>query len=283
MSNAAAAARTHAGGVLHRHADFESQFITPRHVEVWTPPGYTPAAAPYPVLYMHDGQNLFDPAEAYIDVTWGVAEAVGQLMAAGLTAGVIVVGIWCTLERRREYMPRQPLIEPAGRRLADRFSRAYGGLPQSDEYLRFIVEELKPFVDEKYRTCADPSHTFVMGSSLGGLMSLYALCRYPHIFGAAACLSTHWPVGGQYIVDWFGANLPRPGAHRLYFDFGTDTLDAPYAPYQQRMDQWLAQAGYTAGRDWLTRKFDGAEHSERAWRARVAEPLQFLLRADRSS
>jgi predicted alpha/beta superfamily hydrolase len=269
----------HAGGVLHRYADFVSQHIAPRHVEVWTPPGYAQSTARYPVLYMHDGQNLFNPAEAYIGVTWGVAEAIGQLMAAGLIDGVIVVGIWCTLERRREYMPYQPLIEPVGRRLADRFTRAYGGLPQSDEYLRFIVAELKPFIDEKYRTRAEQPHTFVMGSSLGGLMSLYALCRYPHIFGSAACLSTHWPIGGPLLIDWFGANLPRAGAHRLYFDFGTDTLDAPYAPYQQRMDERLARAGYTAGRDWLTRKFDGAEHSERAWRARVAEPLQFLLHA----
>ncbi len=279
MSDSGPLAIAHADGVLHRHADFASQHIAPRHVEVWTPPGYAQSTARYPVLYMHDGQNLFDPTQAYIGVTWGVAEAIGQLMAAGTIAGVIVVGIWCTLERRREYMPCQPLIEPAGRRLADRFVRAYGGLPQSDDYLRFIVEELKPFIDEKYRTCAEQPHTFVMGSSLGGLMSLYALCRYPHIFGGAACLSTHWPIGGTLLIDWFGANLPRPGAHRLYFDFGTDTLDAPYAPYQQRMDERLAQAGYAPGRDWQTRKFDGAEHSERAWRARVAEPLQFLLRA----
>lgn len=279
MSDSGPLTIAHADGVLHRHADFASQHIAPRHVEVWTPPGYAQSTARYPVLYMHDGQNLFDPTQAYIGVTWGVAEAIGQLMAAGTIAGVIVVGIWCTLERRREYMPCQPLIEPAGRRLADRFVRAYGGLPQSDDYLRFIVEELKPFIDEKYRTCAEQPHTFVMGSSLGGLMSLYALCRYPHIFGGAACLSTHWPIGGTLLIDWFGANLPRPGAHRLYFDFGTDTLDAPYAPYQQRMDERLAQAGYVPGRDWLTCKFDGAEHSERAWRARVAEPLQFLLRA----
>ncbi|MDS4070808.1 MAG: alpha/beta hydrolase, partial [Candidatus Competibacter sp.] len=77
--------------------------------------------------------------------------------------------------------------------------------------------------------------------------------------------------------DSLGAMLPKAGRHRLYFDFGTETLDVAYEPYQQRMDEWVRRAGYQAGRDWLTRRFDGAEHSERAWRARVHIPLAFLL------
>lgn len=267
------------GGALHRYENFPSRHIAPRHVDVWLPPGYDQNAARYPVIYLHDGQNLFDPALAYIGVTWGVDEALARLMAAGRIVGAIAVGVWCIEARRREYMPRRPLIEPAGRQLADRFERAYGGLPDSDNYLRFIVDELKPVIDATYRTRADQPHTFVMGSSMGGLISLYALCQYPHVFGGAGCLSTHWPIGGLTLIDWFGSALPRAGRHCLYFDFGTETLDAPYEPYQRQMDDRVLKAGYAAGRDWLTRKFDGAEHSERAWRARLDEPLRFLLPA----
>jgi len=267
------------GGTLHRYENFPSGHVAPRHVDVWLPPGYDQNAARYPVIYFHDGQNLFDPALAYIGVTWGVDEALARLMAAGQIDGAIAVGVWCIEARRREYMPRQPLLQPAGRQLADRFGRAYGGLPDSDNYLRFIVDELKPVIDAAYRTRADQPHTFVMGSSMGGLISLYALCQYPHVFGGAGCLSTHWPIGGLALINWFGSALPRAGRHRLYFDFGTETLDAPYEPYQRQMDDRVLKAGYAAGRDWLTRKFDGAEHSERAWRARLDEPLRFLLPA----
>ncbi|HYF63383.1 MAG TPA: alpha/beta hydrolase-fold protein, partial [Herpetosiphonaceae bacterium] len=120
-------------------------------------------------------------------------------------------------------------------------------------------------------------HTFVMGSSMGGLISLYALCQHPQVFGAAACVSTHWPIGGAPLVAAMAAALPPPGDHRLYFDYGTATLDAGYEPFQRQMDGLLAAAGYRQGRDCLTHKFPGAEHSERAWSERAAIPLAFLL------
>jgi enterochelin esterase-like enzyme len=149
----------------------------------------------------------------------------------------------------------------------------------ADAYLAFLVDELKPFVDAGYRTLPDQTHTFVMGSSMGGLISLYALTEYPQAFGGAGCLSTHWPAGGAGLVDYFGEVLPAPGAHKLYFDFGTETLDHTYEPFQTRLDGHLRRAGYTPGRDWLTRKFPGADHSESAWRERVHLPLEFLLGA----
>ncbi|WP_246327457.1 alpha/beta hydrolase [Candidatus Competibacter phosphatis] len=143
--------------------------------------------------------------------------------------------------------------------------------------MQFLVEELKPFIDARYPTLSDSAHTLVMGSSMGGLISLYALIEYPDVFGGAGCLSTHWPIGEEVLVDALGTALPSAGRHRLYFDFGTETLDANYEPWQQRMDEWLRTASYREGRDWSTRKFEGAEHSERAWRERVPIPLAFLL------
>ena len=116
-----------------------------------------------------------------------------------------------------------------------------------------------------------------MGSSMGGLISLYAICEYPQVFGGAGCVSTHWLAGENMLVDYFGAALPDPIDHKLYFDYGTETLDADYEPYQLRMDERLAARGYERDQNWVTRKFPGAEHSEVAWRTRVRIPLEFLL------
>lgn len=263
-----------------RHSAFPSQFIGARHVDVWLPPGYDANAAErYPVLYMHDGQNLFDPNLTYGGVTWGIDEALHRLIAASKTRGAIVVGIWnIGYDRLADYMPRQAVaaselqLFPNGPRLA-------AASIKSDAYLKFLVEELKPFIDRTYRTLPDRAHTSVMGSSMGGLISAYALAEYPAVFGAAGCVSTHWPIGDGCAIDYLAKKFPAPGVHRLYFDFGTATLDALYEPFQQRMDAGLRTLGYTEGRDWLTKKFPGAEHNEKSWAARVDLPLEFLLTA----
>jgi predicted alpha/beta superfamily hydrolase len=116
-----------------------------------------------------------------------------------------------------------------------------------------------------------------MGSSMGGLISQYAMSVYPDVFGAAGCVSTHWPAGDGIALDDFAAHLPEPATHKYWFDFGTATLDASYEPYQQRADEILRTAGYVEGQNWITKKFEGAEHSEKAWRQRVDQPLRFLI------
>lgn len=265
-------------GHINRHADFASRYVAPRHVDVWCPSGVAaPSATRYPVIYMHDGQNLFDPALSFIGVDWGMDEAMTRLIRDTGHPGAIVVGIWNSPLRWREYMPHKPLATPSGRRLLPRFIEQAGGEPLSSEYLRFIVEELKPFIDQNYPTLPEPGHALVMGSSMGGLISLYALIEYPDVFGGAGCLSTHWPIGDEFMVTFLGKSLPMAGQHRLYFDHGTETLDHDYEPYQRLMDNFVRTSGYEAGRDWLTRKFGGAEHSERAWRARISIPLAFLF------
>lgn len=265
-------------GTLIRHAAFPARSLPPRHVDVWCPPGYAAGAGRWPVLYMHDGQNLFLPGQSFGGEPWSVDQALVRLRAAGRVPGALVVGVWSMGEgRAAEYMPQKPMARPTVRAAAAEFYPKLTRPPVSDAYLAFLVEELKPFIDAQYRTLPDQPHTFVMGSSMGGLISLYAVTEYPQVFGGAGCLSTHWPAGGEGLVDYFGEVLPAPGAHRLYFDFGTETLDHNYEPFQARLDEHLRRAGYTAGRDWLTRKFPGAEHSETAWRARVHLPLEFLL------
>jgi predicted alpha/beta superfamily hydrolase len=264
-------------GSLIRWSEFPSASTASRTVDIWLPPGYESSRKPYPVLYCHDGQNLFDPALAYGGVDWGVHRTLERLARAENLPLPIVVGIWNSPTRWPDYMPASPLASPAAASLLAEFTRQQGSAPLSDDYLRFLVHELKPKIDSAFRTLPDQPHTFLMGSSMGGLISLYALEEYPQVFGGAACLSTHWPAGGNLLVDALGAALPPPGSHRLYFDFGTAALDWNYEPFQLRMDEHLRRRGCTPGVDWLTLKFEGAEHNEAAWASRLHHPLRFLL------
>lgn len=281
-------------GRLIHYRNFPSRHAAPRDVTVWLPADYDPDGEPYSVLYMHDGQNLFDPATGYGGKEWGIDEAVARLAAEGTIRPTIVVGIWNTPARLREYVPARAFDRlPA--RYMDRVRGLYGGDPLSDGYLRFIVTELKPFIDRSYHSARTRERTAIMGSSMGGLISLYAIAEYPGIFGGAGMVSTHWPLllppEGESLTDadrdavagafeaYLGAALPRPGRHRLYFDHGSETLDRHYAAYQRRIDALVASRGWTRDRDWISRNFPGAAHNEDSWRARVDIPLRFLLGA----
>lgn len=254
--------------------------LLPRPVDIWLPPSYTTnPEQKYPVLYMHDGQNLFQPELSYIGVDWGIDPALRQLITAGSAAETIVVGVWNSPNRLGDYLPRKPFLQTPKKFQQQLKKLNHYRFEQllSDEYLQFLVQTVKPFVDQHYRTLPGREHTFVMGSSMGGLISLYALCEYPHIFKGAGCVSTHWPVLEPVIELFLEQSLPPAGQHLLYFDYGTETLDALYEPLQKRADVVLESKGYTTGRDLLSLKFAGADHSERAWRERVHLPLQFLL------
>jgi len=265
--------------VLKRHASFPSKWIEPRNIDIWLPPGYKPTSPErYPVLYMHDGQNLFDPALAYVGVDWGVDELLTCLAHEEHYHGAIVVGIWNTPKRWHEYMPQKAL--PVVKKYLQRkpWTKAFGDDYLSDAYLKFIVTELKPFIDANYRTLPTMQHTFSLGSSMGALISLYALVEYPQVFGGAGCLSIPWPIGENDLVDFFCESLPRPGLHKYYFDYGTLTSDGPIEPFQMRMDAWLEKSGYRNGVEWMSQRFVGAEHTESAWRERLHIPLRFFLK-----
>lgn len=268
-------------GPVERLAPIESKHVGLRYVDVWLPPGYaTKKSRRYPVVYVHDGQNLFDPASSFIDVDWGIDETMTRLIAEKRVPPAIIVAIWNTPRRLAEYMPQKPLEKLAEADLAEPF-KSVRREPLGDAYLRYLVTELKPAIDAHYRTLPDRAHTSIMGSSMGGLISLYAVCEYPEVFGGAACLSTAWQVADGVTVQELKKALPDPRTHKLYFDFGTGTNDGAVEPFQNQVDEIVKAAGYIEGRNWLTKKFPGEEHSERAWRKRVDVPLQFLLRDSR--
>lgn len=280
-----------ARGRLVEHTGLASTHVEARNLTVWLPPGYAAKAGPYPVLYMHDGQNLFDASRtAYGE--WGVDEHLDRLIAKGQVRAPIVVGIWNTPLRLREYVPAD-LIAALPDDVRDDVQGIYGGTPLSDAYLRFIVEEVKPFIDATYATLTGPADTAISGSSMGGLISLYAVMKYPQVFGAAACLSTHWPLrldgmdDPQALAAWrakvVGAfrqvllrDLPAPGQHRFYFDRGDETLDQFYATFQDRMDAVFVERGY-GPRDFQSLAFPGHQHNEASWNGRLDVPLKFLL------
>lgn len=259
-----------------------SQRVPERHVQVWLPPGYADGRQRYPVLYMHDGQNVFARGAATGSGfgRWNIDLAMDRLLREGKVRPAIIVAIDNTPNRTGEYMPGAAYRIAQSRGLKVRTSRGVGLQPQelhSDDYLRYLVEELKPYIDGRYRTLRGRRDTFVMGSSMGGLISLYAMSEYPKVFGGAACLSTHWPIGDGVMLDYLPEHLPDPATHRLYFDRGTATLDATYPAYQDRADGIARANGYVEGRNFMTRVFEGAAHDEASWSTRADIPLRFLL------
>ena len=266
-------------GVLGRLVywlDVKSAFLGPtRHVVVWLPPGYDSAASTrYPVLYMHDAQNLFDPRIAFTGVDWGVDEAVVRLSRAGTIPPVIVVGVWNSAERGTEYSPWH----------------------QAGDYARFLIEELMPRVNREFRTLKGPENTAVMGSSMGGLLSFYLVTRHPGVFGACGCISTHFPLSEKvvaenfqgvarvtnpdsipYIIRDIEAGLEAPPGARYWFDYGGQGLDAGYGPTHEAVRTWLRRQGRVEGRDFVVRRYETATHNEASWRGRLQDPLTFLF------
>jgi enterochelin esterase-like enzyme len=217
----------------------------------------------------------------------------GKLIKENKVAQFIVVGIWNNDKKRHpEYFPQKPYeslsndqkntitteLQKAGR-TTEVFK------PISNNYLKFLVTELKPFIDQNFDTKKDINHTFIAGSSMGGLLSMYAICEYPNIFGGAICMSTHWP--GTFsvennpipdvFVNYLKAHLPNPKKHKIYFDYGDKTLDALYKPLQEKVDLVMISKGFTKD-NWITKFYPGQDHSEKSWRERLTIPLLFLLK-----
>ena len=253
--------------------DVASQYVDEtRNVVVWLPPGYDDNPDKrYKVIYMTDGENLFDPRIASWGVDWGIDEAMMRGVENGDYEPAIVVGAWSTRQRAIEYSPWH----------------------RAPDYARFLIEELMPRVNAEFRTKPGPENTFVMGSSMGGLFSYYAVKNHNDVFGACGCMSTHFALNELSFAGYLGLD-PReanvtpyilrdidngdtiPGG-RFFFDYGTETLDATYEVDHEPVYAWFRNQGLEEGRDYRFERYDGADHSERAWRSRVGDQLEWLL------
>ncbi len=261
-------------------------------VDIWFPAGYADESGrDYPVVYMHDGQNLFDPSLSYAGAAWEVDRTLGMLIEGEWITSPIVVGIHNrgTL-RPSDYVPEKPAMEYIAEadREASGMWKIVNNKFYSDEYLQFIVTELKPAVDKNFATRPGQQDTFIMGSSMGGLSSIYALCEYPEVFGGAVCMSTHWignfePTSTHYpsaMLKYLDAHLPSAENHKLYLDRGTVDLDSYYDSWEAAARELVRKKGYDeeAGNLYVfTDK--GATHNEVFWAQRVDRPLHFMLKS----
>jgi hypothetical protein len=277
-------------GKLIRMENFQSKYVKPRNIDIYLPAGYD-AGNKHAVIYMHDGQMLFDSTTTWNKQEWHVDEVLTKLISEKKIKDCIVVAISNIDEyRNAEYFPvpaLDRLLEPARGSLVKTLLR---GKPLSDNYLKFIVEELKPYIDNTFSTYSDPACTIIMGSGMGGLISLYAFCKYPAVFGGAGCLSTQWPIIGSGVLynkkisdntalafrEYVFSNLPRPPRGKIYFDYGSETIDSINKPYQLLVDNIMNEAGYTS-EYWITREFANEDHSERSLSRRLNVPLVFFL------
>ena len=237
---------------------------------VYLPPEYERGEA-CAVLYLQDGQNLFDPATAFAGQDWGADITADRLILEGTVAPLIIVGVYNTgIRRISEYTP----TKDSGRRK--------GG--KGDRYAKMMARELKPFIDQQYRTRRGASSNGVGGSSLGGLVSLETGLLYPAVFGRLAILSPSVWWDNRSILEMVRAykSGSRP---RIWLDAGTDEGDSPRQVIDdlRLLRDALVEKGWREGSDLRVCEIGGAGHNERAWAARFGEVLTYLFPREEST
>lgn len=264
-------------GDIRTHAGFESpQFGNARTILVYLPPGYADRPNErYPVLYMHDGQNIFYGKTSFAGVEWGVDETAQRLIEAGRLPPVIVVGIYNNAQRFAEYTPWPDALRGGG---------------DGDKYLAFIADTLKPFIDQTYRTRPEREHTAIAGSSLGGLISLYAACKRPDVFGRAGVVSPALRWADGRVLEFVREHPPKPPV-RMWIDMGTaeGAPSGPLAAFSRAVADCrdlvgiLRDAGLKPGRDYQYDEIDGGKHNEAAWAQRIDRILLYLFPVEASA
>ena len=243
-----------------------------RRVDLWVPDAGRP---PFPVLLMHDGQNLFEPENSFGGKTWRIAEAVSELteFAGNLP---VIIGPWNSgPNRAAEYAPQDVLEE---------FNEPYEFVGVQVEkpllgnnYQKELVEEIVPAVAEIVELRTDPNWVAIGGSSMGGLASLYAISKYPDFYGTALSLSTHFPMSTLNFVEQFMSIIPdSKTGHRIWLDHGTTELDATYSKHHDLAIEKLHQRGY-AHPQLQSHIYPGTGHNENDWSLRIKHILQWWL------
>jgi enterochelin esterase-like enzyme len=249
---------------LRKHEKYRSRFLPgTRDLIVYLPAMYDKnPRAHFPVLYLQDGQNLFDGTTSFIPgMDWHIRETADHLIAQGAIQPLVIVGIYNTGKRRLgEYTP-------------SRDKKLGGG--KADRYGRMLIEEIKPFIESEYRVLGGPAHTGLGGSSLGGLLTIYLGLRFPHIFGKLAVLSPSVWWNRGWILN-FVAHASGPARPHIWLDTGTDEGGRSMENVKKLRDV-LVQGGWRQGRDLHFEEIPGAHHNEAAWAQRVGPFLQFLF------
>ncbi len=239
----------------HYHDFYSVNLKNERDIIVWLPPSYNTSFKRYPVLYVHDGQNLFNPQTAFIGVDWRIDETVTALIHKRKIREVIVVGIYNSKDRLEEYN----FFTPKGK-----------------QYTNFIVRELKSFIDENYRTIKNRENTMVMGSSLGGLFSFQLIWYMSNIFGAAACLSSSFWVDNKKMINEVTSESKPSFPVSIYLDCGSEEKEL--IDDNKLIMRKLKEVGFVESKDLMTHIEENGKHTESHWAKRLNIPLEFILR-----
>ena len=243
-------------GTVKYHLQFEGDGLKPRDILVWLPPSYDKNTDKrYPVLYMQDGQNAFDPATSSFGYDWQADEVTDSLIKAGAINDIIIVAIYNTSDRGQEYM--------------------YTSLGYT--YMEFLVNKLKPFIDREYQTLPDAENTAVAGSSLGGLITFMIAWNYSDVFSKAACFSSGLKIQDLNYVDTVVNYSGTKKEIKLYIDNGGKGLESELQPGTDEMIVALQNKGYELGKDIIWYVDKNAFHSEIAWAERIWRPLIFFF------
>ncbi len=257
--------------------------LPPRPVKVWLPRNYD-SNIKHQVLYMQDGQMLFDSNTTWNHKEWFVDENLQALIDQKKVLPTIVVAIDNLKESRyKEYYPfsATPISKKAFNEWNEMAYKKDSTNTNADMYLEFIVKNLMPLINSSFNTYTTAKHTYIGGSSMGGLLSWYAMCEYPQVFGGAICMSTHWPGSKpeQYTANrnpyfdgfynYLNSKIEYLKNNKIYFDYGDKTLDAYYAPYQQKIDKLFKTKKFPEEK-YFSKQYHGAEHDEFAWAERFA-------------
>lgn len=245
-------------------SDFSSKTLAnKRNIIIYLPPNYKQnSKIHYPVLYLHDGQNVFDQTTSFIGQEWQCDETAEKLILANKIQPIIIVGIYNAGEKRvDEYTPSIDV--------------RYGKGGKANLYSKFLIEELKPFIDKKYRTLKDPANTALGGSSLGGLVSLFIGLQHPQIFGKLAIVSPSvWWDNKVILKDV--ENLPSKPKTKIWLDIGSKEGEESI-PDTNSLKEALVNKGWQLNKDLKYLVIDGAKHNEEAWANRFDKILEFLF------
>jgi predicted alpha/beta superfamily hydrolase len=277
MRELALAKRELAGGKIKRYVFDEHNVI------VWIPGTVT---ATTPVLVMNDGHNVFDPKTSTFGATWGILEALQERPVGGPRIQAkqqpLIIGVTYKNNdgkiRGIEYSPTD--IVDAHPEILKNFPDDWSHTgPNGNDYHELIARKILPTIAAEFGIELKRERTAIGGSSMGSLTSMYAMAKHPDVYGTVLGYSTHWPIGGNLLVDEMTRILPAPGSHRIWSDGGTTELDAAYAPFQAYFRQTMAAKGYRLGEDFIETSYPQTGHNELWWAVRVEHPINWWLAA----
>lgn len=268
-------------GRIIRVENFPSFYIPPRNIDIWLPEHYSQNKK-YKVLYMHDGQKLFNTNQLQSFKEWRIDETLDSLMNHSVIDDCIVVGIsMISSHREAEYFPEKALTYISSKHRKRFISDQLPTGPSADAYLKFIIHELKPYIDKNFSVLTSPENTTMAGSEAAALISLYAICEYPEVFHSVACISPTWYINtneriSKALLKYLKKHIPDPAVHRFYFSHDTSIPDHNRNKILKKLNQIFTKKKYPAHNFQIIEK-SNSPVTKNDLNNKIIEPVLFLL------